>query len=50
LYFNMLAKLARMPQQGPSALIDPQGYKAAVAEAEAEFHRTLAKQEAERTR
>jgi metallo-beta-lactamase class B len=50
LYFNMLAKLARMPQQGPSVLIDPQGYKAAVADAEAEFHRTLAKQEAEQPR
>ncbi len=45
-YFDMLAKLARMPQQGDEVWIDPQGYRAAVAEREAAFAAELHKQQA----
>lgn len=45
-YFNMLAKLARMPQQGDSVWIDPNGYRSAVAERQQAFETELHKQEA----
>jgi metallo-beta-lactamase class B len=45
-YFNMLAKLARMPQQGDSVWIDPDGYKRAVAERKTAFEAELHNQEA----
>lgn len=45
-YFNMLAKLARMPQQGDSVWIDPNGYKSAVAERQQAFETELHKQQA----
>lgn len=45
-YFGMLAKLARMPQQGDAVWIDPAGYRAAVAEHEAAFEAELNKQRA----
>jgi len=47
LYFNMLAKLQRLPQEGPKVWIDPQGYKAAVDAAELTFNTEFAKQQAE---
>lgn len=33
-YFDMQEKLARLPKEGPSVWIDPQGYRQAIAEAE----------------
>jgi metallo-beta-lactamase class B len=44
-YFNMLAKLARAPAEGPSVWIDPQGYKTLIDNAERDFNANLAKQE-----
>jgi metallo-beta-lactamase class B len=43
-YFDMLAKLARVPQQGASVWIDPDGYRKAVAEHEADYREELASQ------
>jgi metallo-beta-lactamase class B len=45
-YFGMLGKLARMPKQGSAVWIDPQGYRAAVAERKAAFEKELRKQQA----
>ena len=45
-YFNMDAKLARMPQQGASVWLDSEGYKAAVARHEKSYEEALAKQQA----
>ncbi len=45
LYFNMLAKLSRLPQQGPSVWIDPEGYRTAVAEHEVSYRKELARQQ-----
>jgi metallo-beta-lactamase class B len=45
MYFDMLAKLARMPQHGDSVWIDPDGYRAAVAERKAAFETELHKQQ-----
>lgn len=45
-YFGMLAKLARMPEQGDAVWIDPDGYKRAVAERKAAFNTELHKQQA----
>lgn len=50
MYFNMLAKLARMPQHGDSVWIDPNGYKRAVAERQAAFETELHKQQAAASR
>ncbi len=47
LYFNMLAKLARMPQEGDKVWIDPDGYRSAVAERKAAFETELHKQQAQ---
>jgi metallo-beta-lactamase class B len=41
-YFDMLSKLERMPKEGASVWIDPEGYRAGVAEHEADFRRQLA--------
>jgi len=43
-YFNMLAKLDSMPKEGPSVWIDPDGYRNAVLEHEANFRKQLALQ------
>ncbi len=40
-YSNMLPKLARMPREGPSVWIDPQGYKAEIDSKEKSFTATL---------
>jgi metallo-beta-lactamase class B len=45
-YFDMLAKLARMPQQGSSVWIDPDGYHRAIADRKAAFEAELHKQQA----
>ena len=46
-YFDMLAKLARVPQQGSSVWIDPNGYHGAIADRKAAFETELHKQQAE---
>jgi len=45
-YFDLLSKLARYPQQGPSVFIDPAGYKAFVADAQQTFEQALRRQQA----
>jgi len=45
-YFDMLAKLERMKTEGPEVFVDPAGYQAALAEAQATFEKMLAKQQA----
>jgi metallo-beta-lactamase class B len=44
-YFNMLSKLNRLPKQGPSVWIDPDGYRNAVVEFEATYRKELALQQ-----
>jgi metallo-beta-lactamase class B len=44
-YFNMIGKLARAGQAGEAVWIDPDGYKAAVAEREKAFEAELKKQQ-----
>jgi len=44
-YFDMLAKFDRMPKEGLSVWIDPNGYRTAVLEHEATFRKELAKQQ-----
>ena len=46
-YFQGEAKYARMKAGGANAFIDPEGYKAYVAERQASFEKTLAEQQAE---
>ena len=46
-YFNMSAKLARLPAEGPSVFIDPAGYAAFVAKAQSDFEKELTKQKAD---
>jgi metallo-beta-lactamase class B len=46
MYFDMLAKLARMPHEGSHVWIDPDGYKNAVAERQHAFETELHKQQA----
>jgi metallo-beta-lactamase class B len=48
-YFDMLAKLKRYPQAGPSVFVDPAGYAAYVSEAEETFRKALSEQQAART-
>jgi metallo-beta-lactamase class B len=48
-YFDMLAKLARLPTEGSAVWIDPQGYKRAVAQARASFEADLGRQRAAAT-
>lgn len=45
-YFGLEAKYARMKAGGPNPFIDPDGYKAYVAERESAFQTELAKQQA----
>jgi metallo-beta-lactamase class B len=45
IYFNMLSKLDRLPNEGPSVWIDPDGYRKAVVEHEATYRKELALQE-----
>jgi metallo-beta-lactamase class B len=45
-YFDMLTKLKRYPQSGPSVFIDPAGYKEYVNDAQETFSKELSKQEA----
>lgn len=44
-YFNMLAKLERMPKEGGSVWIDAEGYRRAVAEHEAAYRKEVALQQ-----
>jgi metallo-beta-lactamase class B len=44
-YFNMLGKRAKVGEVGDSVWIDPEGYKAAVAEREKAFEAELRKQQ-----
>jgi metallo-beta-lactamase class B len=44
IYFDLLAKLKRMQIEGEAAFIDPEGYKDAVNEAQADFDRVVAAQ------
>jgi metallo-beta-lactamase class B len=46
MYFDMLAKLARMPREGDAVWMDPAGYRSAVAERKAAFEAELRKQQA----
>jgi metallo-beta-lactamase class B len=46
-YFDMLAKLARMPREGDAVWIDPSGYQRAVTDAQHDFEADLHKQQAE---
>jgi metallo-beta-lactamase class B len=46
-YFNMLQKLTRVPAEGASVWIDPDGYKRAVAEAQRVFEAKLAQQKSQ---
>jgi metallo-beta-lactamase class B len=46
-YFNLKDKLPKMTAIGPNPFIDPDGYKAYVAEREQAFEKELAKQRAE---
>ncbi len=45
-YFNMLAKLQRMPAEGERVWIDPEGYRRALAGSERAFEADLARQTA----
>jgi metallo-beta-lactamase class B len=44
-YFNMIGKLAKAENTGDSVWIDPEGYRAAVAEREKAFEAELRKQQ-----
>jgi metallo-beta-lactamase class B len=44
-YFDMISKLDRLPKEGPSVWIDPDGYHKAVAEHEAGYREELARQQ-----
>jgi metallo-beta-lactamase class B len=48
-YFGLLQKVARMPTEGPSVFIDPEGYKRAIAHSRAAFEADLARQQAAAT-
>jgi metallo-beta-lactamase class B len=45
-YFNLSAKLPRLPSEGPRVFLDPTGYQAAITSAEAAFNKRLAAQQA----
>lgn len=45
-YFNMLAKLERMPREGAAVWMDPEGYRKALAEKEAAFRKEVASEHA----
>jgi len=46
-YFNLKEKLPKMSAGGPNVFVDPEGYKAYVAEREQAFEKELAKQRGE---
>jgi metallo-beta-lactamase class B len=46
-YFDLKAKLPKMSAGGPNVFVDPEGYKAYVAEREQAFEKELAKQTAD---
>ena len=46
MYFNMLAKLDRMPREGTAVWIDPDGYHQALNEKEAAFRKEVAAERA----
>ena len=48
IYFDMLGKLDRLPKEGASVWIDPDGYRKAVAEHEADYREELARQKSGR--
>jgi metallo-beta-lactamase class B len=48
-YFGLLQKVARMPTEGPSVFIDPEGYKRAIAQSRAAFESDLGRQQAAAT-
>jgi metallo-beta-lactamase class B len=45
-YFDLLAKLARLSNEGPKVFLDPTGYQATVTDAQKSFETMLAKQRA----
>ena len=45
-YFGMEAKYQKMKAGGPNPFIDPEGYRAYVAERQTNFEKTLTKQQA----
>ncbi len=49
IYFNMLSKLDRLPDEGRSIWVDPKGYRDAVAELEATYRKELALQQASKS-
>lgn len=48
LYFNLLPKLDRLPKEGSSVWIDPDGYRKAVDEHEADYRKELVSQQSKR--
>jgi metallo-beta-lactamase class B len=46
MYFDMLAKLMRLPTEGPRVWLDPTGYQAYITDAQTTFETELAKQRA----
>jgi metallo-beta-lactamase class B len=48
IYFDMLSKLNRMPKEGLSVWIDPEGYRNAVSQHEATYRQELARQQPSR--
>ena len=45
-YFDMLAKVARMPKEGEAVWIDPDGYHKAVTEKQLAFEAEVTKERA----
>ncbi len=45
IYFDMLSKLTRLPKEGSSVWIDPDGYRSAVVERESAYRREFARQQ-----
>ena len=45
-YFDFLEKLARLPKEGPSVWVDPNGYRDAVIEMENKYRKEYARQKA----
>jgi metallo-beta-lactamase class B len=48
IYFDMLSKLNRLPKEGASVWIDPDGYRKAVAEHETDYREELGRQQSGR--
>jgi metallo-beta-lactamase class B len=47
MYFDLAAKLPRLKTEGPRVFVDPAGYRHAIDEAEADFNKAVAKQQAQ---